>query len=261
MEALLSTPGANTRTRHNYEVNHCITKTASLTACNETDWKKHVNRLTSRAPDLVNRTLTDFGWLLSFHVSTCIHSSCLVYFSSPLLYKLANIIHSKMSGRVAIPPSTVHGSPTQASIELLSRRLLAAEEDTQTLMDQLQQLHTRDADTLNMKSVPRTGAPNEAYSDSAIPNRQTMAEAKSSFTSPPKQSSGAMKTNFDAVVARVCKTESALQTLKLRLMTVQSELDLSRKDKSTVTPHMVALQQAYEKQVLLRIMSVYPYSH
>ncbi len=118
-----------------------------------------------------------------------------------------------MASRPPIPPL---GLPDESvgndTIEMLEKRLHAAEDDTRGLVEQL----------AAMGYAPENAT---FYSESGdkkptIPPYKTwMADSE------------VMQQNYQMLVNRVCKSESALQTLKLTLTRVLAEKDLTSREK------------------------------
>lgn len=50
-------------------------------------------------------------------------------------------------------------------------------------------------------------------------------------------------------MSRVCKMESAIQTLKLNLLRAQAERDLSKEEKMTANEKLSSTSDAYEKEL------------
>ncbi|ELU00029.1 hypothetical protein CAPTEDRAFT_187093, partial [Capitella teleta] len=58
-----------------------------------------------------------------------------------------------------------------------------------------------------------------------------------------------LKKNYETLVARCCKTESAIQSVKLSLLRVQAEKDLSLQEKSSKESKLMAVTEAFEKEI------------
>lgn len=55
--------------------------------------------------------------------------------------------------------------------------------------------------------------------------------------------------HYDALVSRVCKTESAIQTLKMSLLQAQAERDFSKQEKASANEKLSVATEAYEKEI------------
>ncbi len=118
-----------------------------------------------------------------------------------------------MASRPPIPPL---GLPDESvgndTIEMLEKRLHAAEDDTRGLVEQL----------AAMGYAPESATFYGEAGDKkpTIPSYKTwMADSE------------VMQQNYQMLVNRVCKSESALQTLKLTLTRVLAEKDLTSREK------------------------------
>ena len=114
--------------------------------------------------------------------------------------------------RPVMPPFGLpNDSFGDGTIDLLQQRLTAAEEETQGLVEQLAKIGF---------------APEKAE----FGNLRDRKSAIRSYQ-PPTTDPEVLQKNYETLVSRVCKTESALQTLRLTLTRVQAEREASMKEK------------------------------
>ncbi|XP_071109363.1 coiled-coil domain-containing protein 150-like [Haliotis cracherodii] len=126
-----------------------------------------------------------------------------------------------------IPPFAP-ASPSGQTIEVLEHRLQAAECDTRDLIHRLNEMgFSREvsADARNEDEGPME------------PFKARLADAE------------LLHTNYEALVSRVCRTESAIQTLKLSLLNIQGDKDLKKKIYAQVEEKWSAAKQTYESQL------------
>ena len=101
-------------------------------------------------------------------------------------------------------------NPSQQTLDVLEKRLFAAEVDTQELLDRLggmgfsKDMYPAERDTPEMREV-------------ISPYQAKIASAD------------VLKDNYESLVSRVCKTESCIQSMKLNLLNLQGERDLKAK--------------------------------
>ena len=121
-------------------------------------------------------------------------------------------MESDTKNRPVMPPFGLpNDSFGDGTLDLLQQRLSAAEEETQGLVEQLAKIGF---------------APEKAE----FGNLRDRKSAIKSYQ-PPNTDPEVLQKNYESLVSRVCKTESALQTLRLTLTRVQSERDASMKEK------------------------------
>ncbi|XP_052081385.1 coiled-coil domain-containing protein 150-like isoform X5 [Mytilus californianus] len=133
-----------------------------------------------------------------------------------------------MSRQVLPPAGHPTGSAPQQTAEVLENRLTAAEDETNILLEQLNGLGfsktSADINSSNMK-VP------------VSPYKVRMA------------SNDVLKDNYEALVSRVCKMESTVQTMKLNLLNIQGENHLKGKSNDEFEYRMNVLKQTYEQTI------------
>ncbi|XP_022099991.1 coiled-coil domain-containing protein 150-like [Acanthaster planci] len=111
--------------------------------------------------------------------------------------------------RPVMPPSRPAGkSPTAQALSLLQKKLNTAEAETANLVRQLADL-----------GFPTDSNPQSKNKDSAEPVAPFL---------PSTADNEALRKHYEALVGRLCRTESQLQTLKLNLCALQAERDLGR---------------------------------
>eukprot|EP00105_Crassostrea_gigas_P024247 XP_011444435.1 PREDICTED: coiled-coil domain-containing protein 150 isoform X6 [Crassostrea gigas] len=114
--------------------------------------------------------------------------------------------------RAVIPPMSIsmEGPSSQQTLEVLEKRLEAAEHDTQDLIEKLGTMgfgkNTRPAerDVMDQREV-------------ISPYQAQIVDVD------------ILKDNYETLVSRVCKTESVIQTLKLNMINLQGDRDLKMK--------------------------------
>ncbi|XP_071146826.1 coiled-coil domain-containing protein 150-like isoform X9 [Mytilus edulis] len=133
-----------------------------------------------------------------------------------------------MSRQVLPPAGHPTGTAPQQTAEVLENRLTAAEDETSILLEQLNGLGfsktSADINSSNMK-VP------------VSPYKVRMA------------SNDVLKDNYEALVSRVCKMESTVQTMKLNLLNIQGENHLKGKSNDEFEYRMNVLKQTYEQTI------------
>ncbi|VDI60114.1 Hypothetical predicted protein, partial [Mytilus galloprovincialis] len=133
-----------------------------------------------------------------------------------------------MSRQVLPPAGHPTGTAPQQTAEVLENRLAAAEDETSILLEQLNGLGfsktSADINSSNMK-VP------------VSPYKVRMA------------SNDVLKDNYEALVSRVCKMESTVQTMKLNLLNIQGENHLKGKSNDEFEYRMNVLKQTYEQTI------------
>ena len=121
-------------------------------------------------------------------------------------------MESDVTSRPVMPPLGLHDeSLGNEAIDLLQQRLNAAENETQGLVEQLASIGF---------------APEKAESEISEIKSQLLPQYKARIADPE-----VLQRNYEALVSRVCKTESALQTLRLTLTRVQADRDVNKKEK------------------------------
>ncbi|KAK6176820.1 hypothetical protein SNE40_015048 [Patella caerulea] len=125
--------------------------------------------------------------------------------------------------RPVIPPSAPP-SPSHQTVQVLEGRLHAAEKDTQQLIDTLNDLGF--SQSKNCDSDGRLSPFKARLADTEI-----------------------LQNNYETLVSRVCRTESAIQTMKLGLLNLQGNKDLQKKIQAEVEEKLQVTRQNYESEI------------
>lgn len=136
-----------------------------------------------------------------------------------------------MSRRVISPTLHATSSP-QHTFEVMQRRLEMAEEETKRLVDQLAEYgFSKDrADNLESSKSGRI---------------EPVQPFKATGTVSPQME--ILQRNYDQMVARVCRAESTIQSLKLAMCSLEAEKNLATIDKE---PDVVTLpKDTYENEI------------
>ncbi|KAL4221302.1 hypothetical protein ACF0H5_019565 [Mactra antiquata] len=135
-----------------------------------------------------------------------------------------------MSTRAVIPPLMVEPLPEKQSYEMLESRLKAAEDDTRQLIDHLGSmgfeppLQEKSANSYQPVS-PFRGQVNDSNYEK-------------------------FKSNYEALVSRVCKNESVLQSLKLNLVNLHGDKNFKQKnDSEHIKEKFNNAREAYEQEI------------
>ncbi|XP_060075980.1 coiled-coil domain-containing protein 150-like [Ylistrum balloti] len=139
-----------------------------------------------------------------------------------------------MSRSVIPPLSHPPGVSSQQTIDVLEERLSAAEVETRELIDHLsgmgfgQHVHPaeRDIDSQDMK-----------MKEPIAPYKARIADVD------------ILQDSYETLVSRVCKTESAIQTLKLNLVNIQGQQDLIPKLHDETEDKYQLLKEACENEL------------
>ena len=127
---------------------------------------------------------------------------------------------------------TPAGLPAEKSghqtLEVLQQKLMSAEEDTRYLVDQLSQMGLE---------PDVEGATSGLHHSTILPFKLHGVDNE------------AMHKNYEVLISRLCKTESAIQTLKLNLLRVQGERDLILKEKVAVKEKFSTSAEAYDTEI------------
>ncbi|WAR29334.1 CC150-like protein [Mya arenaria] len=138
-----------------------------------------------------------------------------------------------MSARAVIPPLTVDPVPGQQSYNMLESRLKAAEQDTRQLIEQL--------GSMGFENPPDNGK-SSLYEPVSPFRGQTKAVNQENYER--------FKAQYESMVSRVCKTESAMQTLKLNLVNLQGDQKLNQKqDLKEMKEKFQYAREAYEQEI------------
>lgn len=133
-----------------------------------------------------------------------------------------------MSRQVIPPGGQPNGVVPQQTAQVLENRLASAEEETRNLMEQLGGLGF---------SKSKGEGDNSGMKVPVSPYKVRMA------------SNDVLKDNYEALVSRVCKMESVIQTLKLNLLNIQGEKELKVKSNDEFEYKMNVLKQTYEQTI------------
>ncbi|XP_056014755.1 coiled-coil domain-containing protein 150-like isoform X3 [Ostrea edulis] len=134
--------------------------------------------------------------------------------------------------RAVIPPMSLsmEGPSSQQSLDVLEKRLEAAEYDTQDLIEKLGTMgfgkNTRPAE----KDV--------------IDHREVISPYQAKIVDV-----DILKDNYETLVSRVCKTESVIQTLKLNMINLQGDRDLKVKNSDDYEQKYDMLKETYEQEL------------
>ena len=69
----------------------------------------------------------------------------------------------------------------------------------------------------------------------------------------PVAASDVLHRNYEALVSRVCKAESAVHTLRLNMMRVQGQHDLAQREKSMVNEKLATATDAFDMEIKVGI--------
>ena len=134
--------------------------------------------------------------------------------------------------RAILSPSKTRNSPPERTLKLLHERLDQAENEAKKLSEHLSSYGFKaDAET-----------PGSA-------GRRSVIETITPFEVD-KYDSGkyeALKNNYQEIVARVCRTESTVHSLKLALVSLEAEKTLMNKDSVAGT---LSTNETYEKELM-----------
>lgn len=123
--------------------------------------------------------------------------------------------------RPCIPPLTaLPDSPSQQTLELLHRKLLMAEDDACKLSQHLAQ-----------------------HSKSSMVQSRLKADQSAPGYESTHPTDGE---SYDALVSRVCRTESAIQTIKLAMLNVKGDRDLRRREKTDFDQKFAIAKEAFK---------------
>lgn len=127
----------------------------------------------------------------------------------------------------AMPPPA--GDPSQQTIDVLEQRLQLAEIETRQLIDHLGGMGLGK----NMT---------EAERDTDLP--ETISPYK-----PRILEKDVLQDGYETLVSRVCKTESAIQTLKLNLLNVHGSQELQKQVQEEYEEKFNQVKAAYEQEI------------
>ena len=108
----------------------------------------------------------------------------------------------------------------------------SAEIDTKALVEQLASLGFT-AENSHIQQAPPAGVDHEPIS----PYKPRMADTE------------ILQRNYEALVSRVCKAESTIQTMKLNMLRYQTDRDLNKNDKANMSEKLAAAAEAFEMEL------------
>ena len=179
-------------------------------------------------------------------------------------------------GSVMKPLVYAEHSPSQHSLSLMEKKLEAAEAEARHLMAEIgqptkegpllsgcgdlvgQYAHVKFEDILERAGNSRIGAKNKTIKGrtfKTVAQNSTASDNKMAVTtdlsSPIKgdNSKLAQRQNYDALVSRMCRTESAIQSLKFNLLNLKGNYDLKKKQQLEAEDKLTTLSQKYEEDV------------
>ncbi|XP_035696538.1 coiled-coil domain-containing protein 150-like [Branchiostoma floridae] len=130
------------------------------------------------------------------------------------------------------------GSPTKDTLHVLESRLQSTEGDTHSLLSQLAEMGF---DPRVIMSQRQAGS--QAL-DPGVQGPISPFQHRAAQVAPE-----VLQKKYEELVARVCRTESTIQSLKLNLVTLQAEKDLRGKDTQGANEQMAAAVEAYDREV------------
>ncbi|XP_078338802.1 coiled-coil domain-containing protein 150-like isoform X2 [Crassostrea virginica] len=134
--------------------------------------------------------------------------------------------------RAVIPPMSIsmEGPSSQQTMEVLEKRLEAAEHDTQDLIDKL-----------GTMGFGKNSRPAER---DVMDQREVISPYQAKIVDV-----DILKDNYETLVSRVCKTESVIQTLKLNMINLQGNRDLKMKNSDDYEQKYDMLKETYEQEL------------
>eukprot|EP00058_Branchiostoma_floridae_P004971 XP_002590459.1 hypothetical protein BRAFLDRAFT_86325 [Branchiostoma floridae] len=153
---------------------------------------------------------------------------------------LACAYSGKMSRQRQVIPASrgPPGSPTKDTLHVLESRLQSTEGDTHSLLSQLAEMGF---DPRVIMSQRQAGS--QAL-DPGVQGPISPFQHRAAQVAPE-----VLQKKYEELVARVCRTESTIQSLKLNLVTLQAEKDLRGKDTQGANEQMAAAVEAYDREV------------
>ncbi|KAI8517264.1 hypothetical protein Bbelb_058450 [Branchiostoma belcheri] len=140
--------------------------------------------------------------------------------------------------RQVIPASRAPpGSPTKDTLHVLESRLQNTEGDTQDLLSQLAEMGFDPRVIMSQQQGSRSHSLDPGVQDPISPFQHRAVAPE------------VLQKKYEELVARVCRTESTIQSLKLNLVTLQAEKDLRGKDSQGANEQMAAAVEAYDREV------------
>lgn len=189
---------------------------------------------------------------------------------------LQPVFLSKMSQSVIPPLSNPERKPSQQSLNLMGKKLEAAEEETRHLLEEISKtmekgripghnglnqgdyvgqysiLNFEDIVTEkgNVRKAKRDvkGKTLKDYSHSLVSGGKSAGPLVGSLSKgdnhdPPSQQ------NYDALISRMCRTESAIQTLKLNLLSLKGNYELKKKQQVEAEEKLATVTEQYSQDV------------
>ena len=124
----------------------------------------------------------------------------------------------------------MEGPSSQQTMEVLEKRLEAAEHDTQDLIDKL-----------GTMGFGKNSRPAER---DVMDQREVISPYQAKIVDV-----DILKDNYETLVSRVCKTESVIQTLKLNMINLQGNRDLKMKNSDDYEQKYDMLKETYEQEL------------
>ncbi|XP_052226165.1 coiled-coil domain-containing protein 150-like isoform X2 [Dreissena polymorpha] len=153
-----------------------------------------------------------------------------------------------MSLRAVIPPLSVNNGPSKQSYEVLESRLRAAEDDTKQLIDQLGGMgfdNPGPGSGENGRNSPYHQNGRDSPYQPVSPFRGQTRNVNYN-----QENFEKFKSSYESLVTRVCKNESALQSLKLTLVNLQGDQKLNTKqDVREMKEKFQYAREAYEQEI------------
>ncbi len=166
--------------------------------------------------------------------------------------------HQNKSSRSHLGVGELNASHSQQTLEVIQKRLQAAEDDTKTLARQLSLYgFSSDNDAPSDVVMPGSGSSAVRQSNGKTVSFQVQDARRGSGTVSPYKApphprsteSDMMREDYNVLVSRVCKMESSIQTLKLNIAQAQAERDLSKKEKVAANEKLSRATEAYELEL------------
>lgn len=152
---------------------------------------------------------------------------------SSIMYPSFSSLQIAMSSHLALPPLQLPGAPNADTIRALQQKLMASEHDASQLMKNLSDI-----------GFSHDVKANKGSRNGNKENNETIPPFKTHKIDPE-----VLQKNYEALVSRCCKTESTIQSIKLTLLRVQAERDLSKNDKASTQGKLTAASEAFEKEI------------
>ncbi|XP_072014953.1 LOW QUALITY PROTEIN: coiled-coil domain-containing protein 150-like [Amphiura filiformis] len=150
--------------------------------------------------------------------------------------------------RSTIPPGRTKarpGSPGSKTLHLLQKKLQTAEAETMSLVRQLSDMGFQQQPPGGLQSGRAT---RDGAGERRLPKGNTREEPVAPFL-PRNAESSILHKSYEAMVSRVCRTESQIQTLKLNLCTLQAEKDLNGDEAGKLKETLAQIRESHEQEV------------